>query len=621
MNENSEHRIPPEGDGSSYWPRLFQVVFVASLIFFTNLGSAQLWDRDEPRNAGCAVEMLDRGDWVVPIFNGELRGQKPALLYWLMMSAYQLWGTSAFSARFWSALLAVGTVVTTFSMGHRLWGPKVAWLSAIILASNIMFPLASRAATPDALLIFLSTLTIAFYVWGSTKRFAQMQSERLATSLRVLNWRWLLAMGISMGLALLAKGPIGFLMPMAIMGMHFLIIGRNRHPQQNAVMSVVHPIHLFKTALSMRPLLLLMIALLVALPWYVMVSLKTEGEFLNIFFLKEHLGRSTTMFEHHGGGFWFYPLAILFGFFPWSLFWLPVAIILYRRQAIGLRDRSAVSLMLCWVGVQVGIFSLLQTKLPSYVTPCYPALSILTAVGLETWIQQRVNLSDRWIKAAMMTGVVSGLVIASGMAIAAYHYAPKLTWLPLSGIFGVVIAVSFAIGYWQLRGEKNREAIFSCVLGAVCFSWLLFGWGTVGLSELQNNRRILDHIAEMPPDVAVASYECLEPSWPFYSRRTIYETFGDAEARPAIQTHAETKAGTNAKTKTKAKAKTNSKTKAWQLKPVTTPEAFAQQNKTCVFITTDDLAADLIQRLPEGFEVRRTADYFLTDKTLVLIGR
>ena len=61
------------------------VVMVAAAIFFVQLGECQLWDRDEPRNAGCAAEMMQRGDWVVPMFNGELRYQKPVMLYWLCL--------------------------------------------------------------------------------------------------------------------------------------------------------------------------------------------------------------------------------------------------------------------------------------------------------------------------------------------------------------------------------------------------------------------------------------------------------------------------------------------------------------------------------------------------------
>ena len=114
MNDAVENEIGDGANGSRYWRWLLIVIVIACTIFFTNLGVAQLWDRDEPRNAGCAAEMLQRNDWVVPIFNGELRYQKPVLLYWLTMSAYQLFGVNEFAARLPSALLAVGTIAITY---------------------------------------------------------------------------------------------------------------------------------------------------------------------------------------------------------------------------------------------------------------------------------------------------------------------------------------------------------------------------------------------------------------------------------------------------------------------------------------------------------------------------
>ena len=69
------------------------VVAVAAFVMLTNLGGPRLWDRDEPRNAGCAKEMLQRGDWVVPTFNAQLRSHKPALLYWCIMSSYLALGS------------------------------------------------------------------------------------------------------------------------------------------------------------------------------------------------------------------------------------------------------------------------------------------------------------------------------------------------------------------------------------------------------------------------------------------------------------------------------------------------------------------------------------------------
>src|SRR5690606_3549850 len=72
---------------------------LSGVLLLPTLGASRLWDRDEPRNAGCAAEMLARGDWVVPVFNNELRGHKPVLLYWCMMAVYSVLGVSEFSAR------------------------------------------------------------------------------------------------------------------------------------------------------------------------------------------------------------------------------------------------------------------------------------------------------------------------------------------------------------------------------------------------------------------------------------------------------------------------------------------------------------------------------------------
>ena len=128
------------------------IVSVAVVVLFTNLDGARLWDRDEPRNAGCALEMMQRGDWVVPIFNDQLRDAKPVLLYWLIMTAYSIFGVNEFAARFWSAALAVATVLATYHIGRRLFHAKVGLWSAIILSTSLMFDVAGRAATPDSVL-------------------------------------------------------------------------------------------------------------------------------------------------------------------------------------------------------------------------------------------------------------------------------------------------------------------------------------------------------------------------------------------------------------------------------------------------------------------------------------
>ena len=124
------------------------IVAVAIPVLFFRLGEARLWDRDEPRNARCAVEMLERADWIVPYFNDELRTHKPVLLYWLMMAAYAIFGVNEFAARFWSAALGVGTVLCTYHLGARLFNRQAGLWAALALTPALMFDVASRAATP-----------------------------------------------------------------------------------------------------------------------------------------------------------------------------------------------------------------------------------------------------------------------------------------------------------------------------------------------------------------------------------------------------------------------------------------------------------------------------------------
>ena len=87
----------------------------------------------------CAQGDAQRGDWVVPTFNYELRTQKPVLLYWLMMASYSLFGVNEFAARFPSALMAIGTTLVTFHLGRLLFNNRAGLLAGLMMATCLMF--------------------------------------------------------------------------------------------------------------------------------------------------------------------------------------------------------------------------------------------------------------------------------------------------------------------------------------------------------------------------------------------------------------------------------------------------------------------------------------------------
>lgn len=585
------------------------------VVFFSNLGGARLWDRDEPRNAGCAAEMLERGDWVVPIFNDELRHQKPVLLYWLMMSAYSVMGVNEFSARFWSALLGVGTVLATYGIARRLISPRVGLYAALALSTSLMFDVAARAATPDSLLAFCGTTTLLIYVVGTFVSSTTGPKLRLPGVWFPRHPLVVLAMYVMMGLGVLAKGPVGFVLPMAIIGLFMLIqtlpaehgIPEGRQAKWKSTLKTVfrtfHPVHFFRTLASMHPLVGAIIILAVAAPWYVLVDARTEGDFTRLFFVGEHFGRATRAMENHNGGIWFYPLAILVGFFPWSIFWGPVAVGLWKQRndqtESKLDERPqqiATTLMLCWVVVQVGAFTLAKTKLPSYVTPCYPALAVLTSACLVQLANSGRTVHRGWFYAALGGLVFSGLAITLGVGWATLEFLPSQTWL--AGL-GLIPLIGGVVLIWMLAKGNLQKLPAAFSVTSLLFCAGLFGLGTVSLDAEQQSHQVLNQI---PSNVPVGTYRALESSWVFYAGQPLVELSDSLPASGSTDAH-------------------SSREKFWHPKPQPAVMDFFANNPDAMLITTDEHFESLADQVPDGYEVIQSADYFLRGTKILLIGR
>ena len=588
---------------------------ISATIFFTSLGQARLWDRDEPRNAGCAVEMMERGDLVVPIFNDELRHQKPALLYWLMISAYKVFGVSEFSARFWSALLGIGTVLLTYGIGRRLFSASVALLAGIALCSSLMFCVAARAATPDSTLIFFCTLGLYFYITGTFASRKNSDSDARPVLRNEGHWfpqnsLYVVLMNVAFGLAVLTKGPIGVIVPTAIIGM-FLLIQRLEPRSELAlkgqgafancivsILRVVNPIHFLKTCWYMRPLTAVAVILLVAAPWFVLVGIRTDGDFSRMFFLNENFARATSVMENHGGGWWYYPVAIALGFFPWSIFLGPVAVAA-DQQITGRNRNAGVLFLVCWVLVQIGLFSLAETKLPSYVTPCYPALAILTAYCLLHWLPSMGFAGRAWQYGAFSTYIIGGLVAVVGLGVAAGQFFPNLWWISLVGLLPLVGGV---VSIWLLYQARPKLSLVGMGFSAVLFCLIFFGVGTVAVDSTRTTNLVLDKVRQAGSDQPVATFHCLESSWVFYSEKPIFEL----NRNPAAGGSEEML----------------ERELFWKKKPEVSPEKFASSHPNAMFITTDEHLDALLKKLPADYSISEEVDFFLKrDRKLILVER
>ncbi|REJ68996.1 MAG: glycosyltransferase family 39 protein [Planctomycetota bacterium] len=516
------------------------IALVAGIVIFTNLGAPSLWDEDEPKNARCAYEMYERGDWLVPTFNGEYRTDKPILLYWCQLLAYHILGPTEFAARLPSALCGIGTALLTFYIGRRLLGETTGLWAGLLLSSSLWYVVASRAATPDGLLIFFSTLALWIYLRGvfPVKATSREHDFELADAIPHRSGTFI-GMYAAMGMATLAKGPIGVLLPGAVIGCFVLCVsgrvataattresvswGRQIWGSLRAslawLMATFHPRRVLAVTLRMRPATALLVVGAIAVPWYIAVGLQTDWEWPKGFFFKHNLERFSAPMEGHSGPPFYHLISIAVCFFPASVFLMPMILNTVRQMRTSSVAFAGLVFAVSWIAVYVVFFSLAGTKLPSYVTPTYPALAVLTGHFIERWTKAPAEISRLWQRIALVVFGLVGIGMMFGLAALAAEYLPGEQWLAAVGgipLLGAIVAMIASE-----RGQPRRAAV-AFVSFAALFSTTLFGWAVLRVDRFQNAEPLASAVfehAEGP--AALAGYRFFRPSWVYYARQPI----------------------------------------------------------------------------------------------------
>lgn len=493
------------------------LLVVAGLVFFVNLGQSQLWDEDEPKNAQCAREMFERGDWITPTFNQSLRYDKPALVYWLMISAYQQWGVNEFAARFWSALLAVGTTLATYHIGRMLFTARVGYWAGWMMATSLLFVVAGRAATPDSALIFCTTLAMLAFVratWGTSPTMAGADALNDYLPRRRRGFALVYA---ALAVGALAKGPVAVIVPLMALGCFLLCVRPAIAPAAPNTFSYIcralSPLGWLAVIWKLRPLTALLVIGAIALPWYVAVGLQTEGDWLTGFFGQHNFGRFLNTMEGHRGPTVYYLPAVLFGFFPWSVL-LPAALWQLRRRLTADCGWAAYLFAACWASVWIGFFSLSATKLPSYALPAFPALALLTAAWLDGWLS-KPEVIGAWLpRAAFATLVLVGGCVSAGLLVVARRSLPGDEWIACVG--GPLI-IGGVLGFlWSARRPTRAAAALAA--GSLAFAVLTFGFGATAVSRHQNSAALVSIARRYQNSpLRLATFDYSPPSLVFYA--------------------------------------------------------------------------------------------------------
>ena len=498
------------------------VAATAALVLLLRLGGPALWDDDEPKNAACSLAMLDSHDWVVPTFNGRLRVEKPPLVNWIQVAGFTVCGRNETGARLGSALLTVGTCLLTWQIGSTLLGPAVGLLGGLAMATCVWTAVGGRAATPDAPLLFFTTLASYLFVRGAGIRAG------IGGGVPTLSLWPAVAIGFACGAATLAKGPIGLVLPLLTF-LAFTAWRRQSCPEVGWMAAIS----------GIRPLTIVLAATVVAAPWYAWVTLRTDGEWLRGFLFVHNIGRFASTMEGHSGSILYYPTVVAVGLFPWSIVlaaMLAHAACILRAPAADDR-RKPLQFLTCWVVVWIGGFSCAGTKLPGYVWPAYPALAIATGLFLANWADGLAvfpwpHLPERFRKLRLsiaddadpLTGLVmrvawsilaaTGLALAIGLPIAAHRLAPGCEWL---GVLGLIPLAAAGLAWRSQSVGMRPRALAFLAIAACLLVTLMASVAAESFSRAQGPRTLVATLGEHASECDWACLWNVPPSLVFYT--------------------------------------------------------------------------------------------------------
>lgn len=418
------------------WIEATAVALVALTINLAGNGRVGLWDRDEPRYAGCAREMRASGDWLKPKFNEQPRYHKPALIYWLMNAATAAVGDNPFGARLPSAIAGTGTCLLVWALARRMFGANAARLAAAFLITAPIQVVESKLATTDAMLAFCFVACQVF-LW---------ELSRKATVWAAAGF-W-----VALAVSTLTKGPTA----PALLGAASLVSWWWGGPTD-----------CWK---RLRPKWGAVVFAAIALPWFAAIGLATRGEFFRFAYLgKQGVGRIVNGIEQHWAPPGYYLAATIAIFYPWS-FLLPSAL---RAAWSKRRERPEFGFLLGWIVGPWIVLECVQTKLFHYFLPAYPACAILAAWMLEAVASDVIVFKRRplgRLGVGLLAGV--GLIATAGFSAGAFVFPGPLR-LPCL-IFAALAAGATIYALDRLQNAEPRRAVWAL---AAAWALILLGVG------------------------------------------------------------------------------------------------------------------------------------------------
>jgi 4-amino-4-deoxy-L-arabinose transferase-like glycosyltransferase len=421
---------------------------------------------DEPRYAQVAREMLARHDYITPVLYGKPWLEKPALYYWRAMFSFKEFGVYDWSARLPSTSFAF-TLVVLIYLHMKRFRPGGQLDAALITASCAGILSFARGASTDMQLAAPFGIgMLGWYAWYETdSKF------------------WLFDLYFFIGAATLAKGPVApFLAILVIVA--FAALRRE--------WSIIRRSFWWPGAV---------LYLAMVLPWFIAVQ-RRNPNFLRVFFLQHNLERFATNRFEHQQEFWYYLPVVLLALLPWAVLSVAAYISAIRGSFAEWRARRAKGhyrgfqragdafpeFLVIWASVPILFFTTSDSKLPGYILPSIPPLTILTgdylnrmrARGVSPWL-----LAGHTLLCGLLTTAV--LLAPSYLIEGGLHPPARVAIAAAMSGLGAAMLILFAVASFGIA--RLRAATMVPLVVILVF---IFGVGPVfGIPAIPSTKRTI----------------------------------------------------------------------------------------------------------------------------------
>lgn len=460
-------------------PEFFEIMlllFLCLCFLFFGLSFYPLIDVDETRYAIIARNMFYSGDWNSLILNYEPFLEKPPLYFWLVAASIKFFGGfSAVAVRVPIAILASFLTFFTYFLGKKVISAKFGMISAIVLLTSIFFLILSHIAILD---VVVTVFTASAIYCAFLTNFCQDKYKKV----------YWFCFYLFMGLGVLAKGILAFLLPLLIIFFYNLATKN--------VKEMFKPLNILPGIL---------IFLLTVLPWHVVMYMEYGNTFLREYFLVHHFARFINSVNiGRERPFWYFIPTFLIGFLPWTLIFIGAAVKGFKQlkakyvalagtfkvklqSLLDVQTSEQKLLLFAWLYFILGFlfFSASSTKLPTYILPIFPAAALIT--GYFWWKNDEKFEDERTV--GICTKIFSGVLILTALAASiTYPFLPMEIQEMTLRFKSIVINGTFLLSIFLLLRLDTRKAVsifagyvflmlFIISLGVSCLFKLVYDGG------------------------------------------------------------------------------------------------------------------------------------------------